>query len=213
MILAGVLAGVAAWPELPATMEIHWTAAGEADGTTSRAVGVLGIPVLAALLLGLFAVLPTIDPLGENVEAFRGYYDGFVLVLVAFLLGVHGVILAANLGIDVPMVLVVMIGTGAFLAYVGVLLQHAEPNWFVGIRTPWTLSSETVWERTHAVAGPTFVLAGAGIAVVGVVAWALDVPEVLTPALLGIVLVAAFVPIGYSYYCYRELGAPEDAPT
>ncbi|AGN01849.1 hypothetical protein L593_09520 [Salinarchaeum sp. Harcht-Bsk1] len=212
LVLLGVLAGVLAWPELPATMDVHWNASGEADGTAPRAVGALLLPAVAAILLGVFDQLPRIDPLGENVADFRGYYDGFVLLLVAFLIGVHGVVLAANLGFDVPLSPVVLVATGGFLAYVGLLMRHAEPNWFVGVRTPWTLSSEEVWRRTHALAGWLFALAGVALAVAGVLGWLLDAEGAMTTAVLGIVLVASFVPVGYSYYLYRSLGGPEDAP-
>jgi uncharacterized membrane protein len=212
LVLLGLLAGALAWPELPATMDVHWNAAGEADGTAPRAVGVLLLPVLAALLMGVFAVLPRIDPLGDNVEAFRGYYNGFVLLLVAFLTAVHGIVLAGNLGVDVPIVPLSFVATGALLAYAGVLLGHAEPNWFVGIRTPWTLSSERVWEETHAVAGPLFVGAGVAVAVAAVAGWALDLQGVLTTVAIGIVLAASLVSVGYSYYAYRSIEEPTDAP-
>lgn len=213
LVLLGLLAGALAWPELPATMDVHWNAAGEADGTAPRPVGVLLVPSLAALLLGVFGALPRIDPLGENVTAFRGYYNGFVLLLVALLVGVHGVVLAANLGVDVPISPAVLVAAGAFLGYVGVVLGHAEPNWFVGIRTPWTLSSETVWHRTHDLAGTLFVLAGAAMAAVAIASWALDAPAIVAPAVIAVVLVASLVPIAYSYYVYRSLGGPDDAPT
>ena len=213
LVLLGVLAGALAWPELPATMDVHWNAAGEADGTAPRAVGVLLLPAVAAGLLVLFDLLPRIDPLGENVADFRGYYDAFVLLLVAFLIGVHGVVLAANLGVDVPLSPVVLVATGGFLAYVGLLMRQAEPNWFIGVRTPWTLSSEEVWRRTHALAGPLFVLAGVALAVAAVAGWLLDAQGAATTVVVAIVLVASFVPVGYSYYVYRSLDAPEDAPT
>jgi len=212
MVLAALLAGVLAWPELPATMDVHWSATGEANGTAPRPVGVLFVPALAALMLGVFAVLPRIDPLGKNVETFRGYYDGFVLLLVAFLTGVQALLLAANLGVDVPISPLVLVATGAFLGYVGLLLREAEQNWFVGIRTPWTLSSEVVWERTHALAAPLFVLAGVAMAVGGILAWLLDAPEVVTWVVGGVVVVAAFLPMAYSYYVYRSLDGPEDSP-
>jgi uncharacterized membrane protein len=212
LVLLGLLAGALAWPELPATMDVHWNAAGEADGTAPRPVGVFLLPALAALLMGVFGVLPRIDPLGENVAAFRGYYNGFVLVLVAFLTGIHGIVLAANLGADVPLVSLSFVATGALLAYAGVLIGHAEPNWFVGIRTPWTLSSERVWEETHAVAGPLFVVAGVAVAVAAIVGWALDLQDELTTVAIDIVVATALLSVGYSYYSYRSLDDAADPP-
>lgn len=212
LVLAGFAASALAWPELPATMDVHWNAAGEADGTAPKAVGALVLPGLAVALLAVFAAVPRIDPLGENVADFRGHYETFVLLLVTLLVGVHGAVLATNLGVDVPVTSIVLVGTGGLLAYAGVLLRHAEPNWFVGVRTPWTLSSERVWNRTHAVASRLFVLGGVVLAAVAVASWALGIPGAATAAVLGIVLVVALVPVAYSYYVYRTLGAVEDAP-
>ena len=93
---------------------------------------------------------------------------------MAFLIAIQGLVLAANLGADVPLSPAVLIATGGFLAYVGLLLRHAEPNWFVGVRTPWTLSSEVVWRRTHALAGTLFALAGVALAVTAILGWLLD---------------------------------------
>lgn len=211
LVLAGFAASALAWPELPATMDVHWNAAGEADGTAPKAIGALVLPGLAAALLALFATVPQIDPLGANVADFRGYYEALVLLLVALLVGIHGAVLATNLGVDVPLTPIVLVATGGLLAYAGVLLGHAEPNWFVGIRTPWTLSSERVWRRTHDLASPLFVLGGVALAAVAVASWALGTPGAATAAVLGIVFVIALVPVAYSYYVYRSLGAVEDA--
>lgn len=211
-VVAGLAAGALAWPELPATMDVHWNAAGEADGTAPKAVGVLLIPGLSVALMAVFGLLPRIDPLGENVADFRRHYDTFAVLLVTFLTGVHGVVLAVNLGVDVPTTPVVLVATGGVLAYVGVLLGHAEPNWFVGVRTPWTLSSERVWRRTHDLGGPLFVVAGVVLALAGIGAWALETPVLLTVA-IGYVLLTAAVTVGYSYYCYRTIEEPGDVPT
>ena len=98
------------------------------------------------------------------------------------------------------------------LAYTGVLLTQAKPNWFVGIRTPWTLSSETVWERTHAIGGPLFVVSGVVLLVVAGVVAAVGGGTQAAYVILGVVLVAALVPVAYSFYCYERLGRPDDRP-
>lgn len=212
LVEGGLLAGALAWPDLPADMAVHWDGTGNVDGTAPRAAGAFGLPLLAAGLVLLLEAVPRIDPLGGNVDQFRGYYDGFVVVVVSLLVGVQAVVLAANLGWDVPVAPLVLGATGVVLGYVGVLLRHAEPNWFVGVRTPWTLSSETVWRRTHDLAGRLFLAAGGVLVLAAALGRVLDAQLVATTVVLVTVLVAALVPVAYSYYAYERLDRPDDAP-
>lgn len=211
LVVASLAASAVAWPDLPAEMAVHWNAAGEVDDTAPRAVGALVVPLLAAGLLVVFEAIPRIDPLGENVAAFRGYYNGLVAVVLGLLAVVHAVLLAVNLGWAGPVGPLIFAGTGVVLAYVGVLLDHAEPNWFVGIRTPWTLSSEGVWRRTHDLAARLFVLAG-GVLVFAAAAGPLLDARTVTAGVVVVVVLAALVPVAYSYYLYERLGRPDDVP-
>lgn len=203
--LAAVLLGLAGvgsvlvYPRLPAEIATHWNAAGEPDATMPKAVGIAVVPVVAAGLLGLFAVIPRIDPLGENIAAFRRYYDWFVVVMTAFLVVVQAGIVLYNLGYVFDFVLVVLLGVAGVYYYVGVLLAHAERNWFVGVRTPWTLSSPEVWDQTHDLAGRLFKLT-AGITLLGVVLPAFAVYFLVVPA-----VVTGAITVGYSYYLYTRL--------
>lgn len=101
VVIGSVVLGLAAWPSLPDRMVVHWDAGGTPDGTASTAVGAFGLPALAAALLGVVLALPRIDPLGANVERFRGHYDAFVLLLVASLGAIHATVIAFNLGYEI----------------------------------------------------------------------------------------------------------------
>ncbi|WP_135851596.1 SdpI family protein [Halorussus salinus] len=189
-----------AFPEMPAEMATHWNAAGEIDGRTPKTVALALFPALSAAMLALFAVLPRIDPLGENVATFREEYDTFVVLLLAFLTYVHGLVLAANAGYEFEMMQALAPAIGALYYYLGVLTAHAEQNWFVGIRTPWTISNEEVWHRTHERAAPLFKLAGV-VAVLGA----------LVPAYAELLVVAPIAAVAlygtvYSYVTYRRVG-------
>ena len=198
VLLSGVV-GLLAAPDLPSRLVTHWNAAGEPDGTTPKAIALWLLPGLTALLLVLLAALPRVDPLGENVAAFRPYYDWFVVVFAGCTFVLHAGIVAFNLGYVFDFTLLVL-GAVAVLFYcVGVLLAHAERNWFVGIRTPWTLSSEEVWNRTHALGGRLFKLT-ALLALVGLLFGDYAVYFLLVPALL-----TAVVTVVYSYYLYERV--------
>ncbi|PSQ51013.1 hypothetical protein BRD15_00230 [Halobacteriales archaeon SW_6_65_15] len=198
LVALSALASVLAFPEMPARMATHWNAAGEVDDRMAKRFALALLPALSAALLGLFALLPRIDPLGENVARFREQYDTFVVLLVAFLTYIHLVVIAANAGYEFEMIQAVSPAVGALLYYVGVLSEHAEPNWFVGIRTPWTLSDEEVWRRTHERAAPLFKLAG------GVAALAALVPAYAELLIVVPVAAVALYATVFSYAEYRR---------
>ena len=198
LVAVGAAASLAAAPDLPERMVTTWNGAGEPTGTLSRTVGMWLVPGLGAALLGLFAVLPRIDPLGENVAAFRVHYDRFVVVFTAFLTAVHLAILAFNLGYPVDVTTLAVAGSAALFYYVGTVLPHVEPNWFLGIRTPWTLSDDAVWERTHALGARLFKLS-ALIAVVGLFFGEYAVYFLVAPA-----LATAAITVAYSYVLYAR---------
>ena len=201
LVAVSALASVLASPEMPARMATHWNAAGEVDGRMAKPFALALLPALSAALLGLFAVLPRIDPLGENVAKFRDRYDTFVVLLVAFLAYLHLVVLGANAGYEFEMIQAVAPAVGGLVYYVGVLSEHAEPNWFVGIRTPWTLSDDEVWNRTHERAGPLFKLAGV-VAALGAL-----VPAYAELLIVGPLAAVALYTTAYSYVAYRRTAA------
>lgn len=196
--LTAVASALAA-PALPERVVSHWNAAGEPDATMAKGVALVLLPGLAAGLLVLLALLPRIDPLGENVAEFRAYYDWFAVLLSAFLFLLHVGVVAFNLGYRFDVAALVLVGVAGLLYYAGVLLAHAEQNWFVGIRTPWTLSDEEVWDRTHDLGARLFKLT-AVLTLVGVAFDDYAVYFLVVPALL-----TALVTVVYSYVLYERL--------
>ncbi|QWC19069.1 SdpI family protein [Halorubrum sp. 2020YC2] len=202
LVVVGAAASLAVAPNLPEQMVTRWNGAGEPTGTLSRTAGMWLVPGLSAGLIGLFALLPRIDPLGENIAAFRVHYDRFVVVFTAFLVALHLAVLAVNLGYAVDVTTLAVAGGAALFYYVGTLLPHVEPNWFLGIRTPWTLSDDDVWDRTHALGAKLFKLSAA-VGVVGLLA-----REYAAYFLVGPILATAVVTVAYSYVLYAR--APSD---
>jgi uncharacterized membrane protein len=203
--LSGVVSLLAA-PSLPATLVTNWGAGGEPSGTMSKTLGLWLLPTLTAGLLLVFAAIPRIDPLRENIAEFRSYYDWFVVTFTVYMFVVHAGILAFNLGYEFDFTYLILVAVAGLFYYSGVLLAHAEPNWFVGIRTPWTLSSEAVWARTHALGARLFKLT-AGLTLVGLLFGEYALYFLLVPALL-----TAAITVGYSYYLYERIGRNADTP-
>ncbi len=189
---------ILAYPALPDMIPSHWNAAGEVDAYLPTIWGVLIIPLLMVPLTALFFLLPRIDPLKENYGKFRSYYDGFILVFLVFFLLIQVQIILWGLGYQISPNLIIPPLAGALFIYLGFLVEHAEQNWFVGIRTPWTLSSEQVWKKTHALGGKLFKIAGI-IALAGVFFGEYAFWFVLVP-----VLVVTVYTVAYSYFEYRK---------
>lgn len=189
---------VMVYPGLPDLIPSHWNFDGEVDGYLPRIWGVAVIPLVMAACTALFFVLPRIDPLRANYPKFRAYYEGFILVFAAFLFVIQLQVLLWGLGFLIsPNVLLPPV-FGILFIYLGFLVERAEQNWFVGIRTPWTLSSAAVWKKTHERGGLLFKLAGV-IAICGVLAG----QYALWFAFVPMLVIAVYMVI-YSYVEYGK---------
>jgi uncharacterized membrane protein len=179
-------------------MPTHWSASGEANGWSSKLWGAWTLPLIMAVVLVLMRALPYIDPRKANYEKFAGMYDALVILILAFMLGMHIVVLAAATGTPVRMDRIVMPSVGVFFAIMGVLLPRAHPNWFVGIRTPWTLTSDLSWERTHKLGGKLFMTFG-----ILMVAAGLFAPEQAIRVLVIAAIALVVFLFAYSYQVWK----------
>lgn len=198
LILVAVVLSIVMYPRLSDPMPTHWGIAGEVNGWSSRLWGAWMLPLMMSAILLLMRALPHIDPRKANYARFAGMYDTLVILIIAFMLVIHIVVLLAASGTPVAMNSVMMPSVGVFMVAMGILLPRAKPNWFVGIRTPWTLTSDLAWERTHKIAGLLFIMLGLLVAGSSFIA-----PErairLLVVVAIGVVLFL-FV---YSYLVWR----------
>ncbi len=161
MILAAVALSAAVYGRLPDPMASHWGLNDQVNGTTSRFWGAFLMPIIALAMLGLFLLLPSIDPLKANIARFRGVFNAFIAFILAFLLYIHILTLAWNLGNHgFRMSTAVVPAIGLLFILAGILIRNAKRNFFIGIRTPWTLSSDRVWDETHRLGAVLFILCG-----------------------------------------------------
>ena len=155
LLLAALAFSLWALPHLPARVTTHWDLAGRPDGTMSPTVAALFVPLAGALLGAIFAFLPHADPRREGL-LHGGIWWTLGNAILAFLAVVQVALLGYNLGWPLSINGVVLVGVGLLLVLLGFLMPRMQPNWFMGIRTPWTLTSDTVWRRTHALGGRVF---------------------------------------------------------
>jgi immunity protein, SdpI family len=162
MVLAAILAGLLLWNRLPDLMASHWNINDQVDGYIPKVWGVFMVPLITLGMFGLFLVLPSVDPLKANIAQFREAFNLFIVLMVGFMLYLYGLTLAWNLGYkDFKMSGAMLPAIGLLFIFIGFLLRQAKRNFFIGIRTPWTLSSDTVWDETHRVGAVLFMLSGA----------------------------------------------------
>jgi uncharacterized membrane protein len=199
-IAAMLIFGAAIYGRLPEQVPSHWNIYGQVNATTDRLQAVLLLPALTLGLWLLLLGLPRIDPLRASYAAFAGTYQVFVNVIVLFMAVVYVAVLGAALGWQISVPQIIGTAVGLLLLALGNQMGRVKPNWFVGIRTPWTLSDPEVWRQTHRFAGRLFFGAGLLIALASL----LLPPTVSAFVTLAGALGAAILSVGYSYLLWRR---------
>lgn len=199
VILVSLVIGGSLYSHLPKVMASHLNIQGQVDGYVSRPVGVFLMPAVTLLLYLFFLLIPKIDPLKENVKKFRKYFDLFVSIVILFFFYIYLLTLAWNLGIRFNFIYFLSPAFGILWFFTGLLIEKAKRNWFIGVRTPWTLCSEKVWDKTHQLGGKLFE-AAAIFPFLSLVFPNLAIFLVLVPPLA----ITGFLVI-YSYFEYAKL--------
>jgi uncharacterized membrane protein len=200
LILIATLAGLLLWNQLPEQMASHWNVNDQVDDTMPKFWGVFLMPLVTMGMLLLFLVVPSIDPLKANIAKFREAFNLFIVLIIAFMLYIHGLTLAWSLGYqNFKMSTAMLPFMGVLFIAIGSMLRKAKRNFFIGIRTPWTLSSDHVWDETHRIGSNLFMASGAltiiGSLFGGMVAfWMLFVPLIGSTLFLLV----------YSYVLYQR---------
>jgi len=188
------------WARLPERVPVHWDAHGTVNSYGSRIEGAFILPAVMLGIWLLLRALPRIDPRRANYAKFADTYDLLVNSLVALFLVMHFALLANAIGWPVSMQRVAPVLVGLQFIILGNALPRARSNWWFGIRTPWTLSNDRVWTRTHRVGGYLLTAAGAVMLLIGAV-----VPTSSAFALgIGVVAAASFGSLVYSYFAWKQ---------
>lgn len=184
--------------QIDGDMAVHFDSDGEPDRSTDKVEGLVLLPVISLGLFLLLKFIPRIDPLGKNVEEFRPALKWLAVFTVGFLGYIQTVIVAWNLGFVFDVSKAVVPAIAAMFYALGLLFERAERNWFVGLRTPWTLSSDDVWRRTHEKTAP--LLKFSAVFVLGALAF----PEFMVYFVAVPAGAVALFSTVYSYKLYSE---------
>jgi uncharacterized membrane protein len=198
LIIACFVAAAILYPYMPSRVPIHWNIHGKVNGYGGKWMLLVLIPGIMLLMMGLMVAIPRLSPRDFEVESFHSTHLYIMVVVMAFLAFVQALVLWAAVSGPININKAIMGGTCLLIALLGNVTGKFRRNFFIGIRTPWTLANERVWYATHRLGAKTMV-GGGIIGLIGALAGE-------SPLLcLAPVLVGALVPAIYSLVYYKQL--------
>ena len=198
LLIISIAMSFAVYNKVPENIATHWNIEGNADSYMPKEIGLSLVPIIGIIITAILLVIPVIDPLKKNIQVFIKYYNLFVVVMLGFLLYIHAITITANLGYELDMGQLISPAIGVLLFFAGVLIGHVKKNYMVGIRTPWTLASEKVWDKTHEKGKTVFKASGVicffGLIIPTMAFWFIFVP----------IITAVIYLFVYSYLEFRN---------
>jgi immunity protein, SdpI family len=202
--LIAVMAGLSAWAwnQIPddAKVPVHWNIEGVADRMGSKTEALLVMPGLAALITLLLLVLPYLDPRRAHLEASGKFWNAVAIGVVLLMAYLHALLIMSTLGRHIDMLGAMIPALSLLSLVIGNYLAKTRSNWFAGIRTPWTLSSEYSWEMTHRWSGRLFVMSG----LLSLTAWLLIDAKVALVVYIASLLATSLAGAVMSYFFWRN---------
>lgn len=200
LILLSLFLTLLTYSRLPDPMPIHWNIQGEVDGYGRKAFAAF-MPLSVMIFVWLsMNYLPKIDPKKENYQKFMSSYQVIIALMISFFFGLHLVTLAAGLGYPLAIDKIITFMLGILFMVLGNYLPKAKPNYFYGIRTPWTLASEESWRKTHRLSGKLFSISGLIILLTSFFL----AGQVKFILLLLLISVSSLVPLVASYFYFSR---------
>ncbi|MFH1405245.1 MAG: SdpI family protein [Patescibacteria group bacterium] len=187
------------YPYFPQSVASHWNVNGQVDGYMPKFWGLFLMPLISIVMMVLFILLPKIDPLKKNIQKFQKYYDGFIVLIVLYLFYIYSLTIVWQAGFQFNMMRALAPAFGVLFIYIGIMLKHTKRNWFIGIRTPWTMSNDTVWKKTHELGAKLFIASGI-LSLFGILFPYQAILLVLAPIIISCIYI-----IIYSYMEFKRI--------
>ncbi len=153
-----LILAISIYPRMPEKMPVHWNAKGQIDSYGNRFIGVFLLPLIIVALYLLLLYIPKIEVYKDNLKSFMNYFNWMKVFLVSFFAVFYFVTLLPNFGITFNILYAIIPIFTILFFYIGYIMQFVKRNYFIGIRTPWTLADEDVWEKTHRIGSKTFMI-------------------------------------------------------
>lgn len=198
LTVVSLLLSLTVFSSLPEQIPAHWNVHGTVDRFAPK-LTVFIFPGIIFLITILFQFMRRTDPNSDNYDKFQREYHRYTFVIGLVFFAVQIMTIAAAFRMDFNVNLIFCLGIGSLFIFIGNLLPKTKHNYFIGIRTPWTLADEQNWFRTHRIAGKIWVLGGLIVALTALAPESFQVPVFLT--ILAVMVVTPFV---YSYTDFRK---------
>ncbi|MBN1258052.1 MAG: SdpI family protein [Planctomycetes bacterium] len=203
VIAAMLCIAIWAWRELPADSKIpvHYGMDGKPDRYGGKFEALLLLPIITIALSAFLVYIPRIAPRKKNIEKSASVYNVLLKIYPCFMLAVYLLMLSIGFGIDLNINTIMLCLMGILFLVMGNYLGKVKSNFFIGIRTPWTLSSELSWYRTHRMAGWLVVIIGILYLLSG--AWGVS-GKLLVALILGSAIAITIILVPYSYLVWKN---------
>lgn len=199
LLSATLIMWLIAFPNLPEEIPMQWGADGSVNWTAPKLLGAMMNVGILVILYPILVLSPKLDPKRKGYLYTSKAYWIIVYTTLALLVFMNAFVIFQSLGYDLNIEIVIPILVGVLFIIIGNYMQTVKANWFMGIRTPWTLSSETVWRKTHRLGSKLFMISGLLFFLIPFLPEEYMIYAVLIPALSS-----ALIPTVYSYILYQN---------
>lgn len=197
IIIITILITLSFYNQIPEQIPIHWNVNGEVDNYASKLVGSFLLPIVSIFVALIFVIIPLIEPKKENVKKFMKEYNLLAVIIVGFFAYLQYLVIYVALGNTIEMNRYITPAIGILFFFIGIMLNKAKQNYTIGIRTPWTLASKSVWEKTHKLGATLFKISGI-ICLFGLIIPLYAFYLILIPILASVIILFAYSYIEFS---------------
>jgi len=199
LIIITIVIGILSYSSLPKMIPSHWNINGNIDGYMPKFWGLFLYPLVIIFMYALFLIIPRIDPLKKNISKFRNTFNNFIIIISLFFVYLFFITLK-SVTTKINIINYIIPAIAIIIYYSGILIKKAKQNWFIGIRTPWTLSNKEVWNKTHTLGSKLFKISAI------IIILSLFFKKISMVIFITVILIAAITPIIYSYFIFKKLG-------
>lgn len=192
------------WNSLPKIIPIHWNLNGDIDNWGKKSTLILITFLLSGFTYGIFSLVPLIDP-KKKIQAMGNKYHNLKFLMILFMSFLNVFIIYSVKEQSITNLNIIFIAVGLLFILLGNYMKTFKVNYFIGIRTPWTLENEYVWKKTHILAGKLWFLGGLAIIISSIISNIINEKEFNGIFFVSVTIIMALAPVIYSYFEYRKI--------
>tara|TARA_R110001599_G_scaffold150929_4_gene335409 strand:+ start:28414 stop:29073 length:660 start_codon:yes stop_codon:yes gene_type:complete len=200
LLLAPFIASFILWENMPDIVPVHFNAAGEADDFGPKWINAFLLPGIAFSTYLFLLIIPAIDP-KKRIENTQKPIAAIRIVISLFLIGVYVMVMMKTFDIEADIGQFILVSVGVLIAITGNYMNSIKPNYFIGLRTPWTLEDPEVWKKTHRFASRLWIIGGLFMAITAFIPTLKGSLYVI----VGSVILLAIIPLIYSYQIFNKI--------